>query len=80
MGRIIPRVEEITIEGFREAFRNIVKLKEDSGLRAILNNPPDLFERAKLYVYSLGMALGVGLQTYGIDLLLKLLLWRGIWT
>jgi phosphoenolpyruvate carboxykinase (ATP) len=49
MGRIIPRVEEITIEGFREAFRNIVKLKEDSGLRAILNNPPDLFERAKLY-------------------------------
>ena len=46
---VIPRLEEITIEGFKETFRKIVKLKESSGITAILNNPKDLFERAKLY-------------------------------
>ena len=48
-GRLIPRVEEMTIEGFKEAFRRIVEVKERSGIKAVLNNPPDLFERAKLY-------------------------------
>lgn len=40
---------EITIEGFKDLFFKIVKLKEEAGLKAILDNPPDLFERAKLY-------------------------------
>jgi phosphoenolpyruvate carboxykinase (ATP) len=48
-GRVIPPLEEITIEGFRESFRRIIELKERSGIKAILNNPPDLFERAKMY-------------------------------
>ena len=47
--KVIPDVEDITIEGFKETFRNIVKLKESSGITAILDNPPDLFERAKSY-------------------------------
>ena len=46
---IIPKLEEITIENFKESFKSIIELKERSGITAILNNPPDLFERAKLY-------------------------------
>jgi len=46
---VIPRLEEITIEGFRESFRRIVELKERAGIQAILDNPPDLLERARLY-------------------------------
>lgn len=49
MEKVIPDVEEITIEGFKEAFKRIVELKERCGITAILNNPPDLFERAKSY-------------------------------
>lgn len=45
----IPPLNEITISGFKEAFRRIIKLKEERGIKAILANPPDLFERAKLY-------------------------------
>lgn len=46
---ILPKVENITIDGFKEAFEKIIEVKERSGIKAILNNPPDLFERAKLY-------------------------------
>ena len=43
------RLEDITITGFKDIFRKIVQLKKAAGITAILNNPPDLFERAKLY-------------------------------
>ncbi len=46
---LIPRVEKMTIEGFKESFRRILKLKERCGLQPVLDNPPDLLERAKLY-------------------------------
>lgn len=41
--------EEITIDGFKQIFRRIIETKEKAGITAILNNPPDLLERAKLY-------------------------------
>lgn len=47
--RVIPPLEELTIEGFRQTFRKIIEVKERSGIRAILDNPPDLFDRAKMY-------------------------------
>ena len=47
--RLIPPLDKITVIGFKEAFRKIVRAKEESGIAAILDNPPDLFERAKLY-------------------------------
>ena len=46
---LIPKTEEMTIEGFKEAFRRILELKRRCGLQPILDNPPDLLERAKLY-------------------------------
>ena len=46
---MIPRIEEITPEKFKEVFRKIIELKEKAGLKALLDNPPDLFDRAKLY-------------------------------
>jgi len=46
---VIPRIEEITPEKFKEVFRKIIELKEKAGLKALLDNPPDLFDRAKLY-------------------------------
>jgi len=46
---IIPKIEEMTPEKFKETFRKIIELKEKAGLKAILDNPPDLFERAKMY-------------------------------
>ena len=46
---LIPSIEEMTIEGFKESFRRILKLKESCGIQPILDNPPDLLERAKLY-------------------------------
>ena len=49
MTRIIPSVDELTPEKFKETFRKIIELKKKAGLKAILDNPPDLFERAKLY-------------------------------
>lgn len=47
--RVIPPLEELNPSTFREAFRRIVELKEKAGLKAILDNPPDLRERARLY-------------------------------
>ncbi len=49
MNRIIPKLEEMTIEGFLESFRKIVEVKRRAGLKAYYDNPPDLFDRAKLY-------------------------------
>lgn len=46
---MLIRLEEITIEGFKEIFRKIIRLKERAGITAIQKNPHDLFERAKLY-------------------------------
>lgn len=49
LGKIIPPVEELTPEKFKETFRKILELKRKAGLIAIRDNPPDLFERAKMY-------------------------------
>lgn len=49
MKETIPNIQEITIQGFKEAFKNIIKMKKKSGITAILDNPPDLLERAKNY-------------------------------
>ncbi len=46
---MLIKQEEITIEGFKELFFKIIEMKEKAGIKAILNNPPDLFERAKFY-------------------------------
>ncbi|MGC8933207.1 MAG: phosphoenolpyruvate carboxykinase (ATP) [Candidatus Methanodesulfokora sp.] len=49
MERPIPPLDQITAEKFKESFRKIIELKERAGIKAILDNPPDLLERAKLY-------------------------------
>ncbi len=51
LGRLIPPLEELTIEGFKQAFRRILEYKKKAGMTPILNNPPDqeLFARAALY-------------------------------
>ena len=46
---VLPRIDEMTIEGFKQALKRIIKLKESCGIKPILDNPSDLFERAKLY-------------------------------
>jgi len=46
---IIPKIEDMTPVKFKEAFRKIIEVKEKVGLKAILDNPPDLLDRAKLY-------------------------------
>ena len=46
---VIPRADELTIEGFKQSFRKIIELKQKCGIQAILDNPPDLLERSKLY-------------------------------
>ena len=42
-------VEQMTIAGFLEIFRKIIRDKEAIPVPALLRNPPDLLERAKLY-------------------------------
>ncbi len=49
LSKIIPPVEEMAIEGFKQAFRRILEIKRRAGIPLLLDNPPDLFERAKLY-------------------------------
>lgn len=49
LSKIIPNLNEITPKVFLETFEKIVELKESVGIKAILDNPPDLFDRAKLY-------------------------------
>jgi len=47
--RIIPPLEELDPDKFREAFHRILEVKEKAGLTPLLDNPDDLLERAKLY-------------------------------
>ncbi len=49
MNRVIPPLEDITPETFKETFRRIIEIKERAGLKAILDNPSDLLDRAKMY-------------------------------
>ncbi len=49
MPKIIPPLEEITPQSFKETFHRILEVKKKAGLTPILDNPPDLFDRAKLY-------------------------------
>ena len=49
LGDLIPPIEEITPEKFKIAFRKILEFKRKVGFRPYLDNPPDIFERAKLY-------------------------------
>lgn len=46
---MIIRSEEITANSFLDIFKKIVKKKEAAGIKAVQNNPKDLFERAKSY-------------------------------
>ena len=46
---VIPPLDELTPKKFKETFRKILEVKRKAGLKAILDNPDDLFERAKLY-------------------------------
>ncbi len=49
MGKVIPPLEDITPETFLDTFKRILEVKRRAGLNPILDNPPDLFERAKMY-------------------------------
>jgi len=49
MPKIIPELDELTPALFKETFRKIIDLKKRAGLIGILDNPKDLFQRAKLY-------------------------------
>jgi len=49
MTLIIPPVEELTPAKFKETFKRILDVKRKAGLKPILDNPSDLFDRAKLY-------------------------------
>lgn len=42
-------VDQISIQGFLDLFRAIVRQKEAAGIAAILDNPDDLLERAQTY-------------------------------
>jgi len=42
-------VNDITIKSFPELFKEILKQKEDAGLKPVQNNPKDLLDRAKSY-------------------------------
>ncbi len=49
MGKLIPSLEDITPAEFLASFRHIIDFKKRVGLKPYLDNPKDLFERAKLY-------------------------------
>ncbi len=49
MAKLIPSVDEMTIEGFKDSFRRILEYKEKAGIKALHDNPPDLLDRAKAY-------------------------------
>jgi len=46
---LLIELEKLTIEGFLETFDRIAEAKEKAGIEGVLNNPPDLLERSKLY-------------------------------
>ncbi|MDK2464520.1 MAG: phosphoenolpyruvate carboxykinase (ATP), partial [Candidatus Korarchaeota archaeon] len=49
MERVIPPLEDITPQSFKEAFKRILEVKRRAGITPILDNPPDLLQRAQLY-------------------------------
>ena len=49
MTLIIPPVNELTPQKFKETFQKILEVKREAGLTPILDNPSDLFDRAKMY-------------------------------
>ena len=49
MERIIPPLEEVTPQSFKETFKRILEVKRRAGITPILDNPPDLLKRAQLY-------------------------------
>ncbi|MEM4292968.1 MAG: phosphoenolpyruvate carboxykinase (ATP) [Thermoplasmata archaeon] len=46
---MLIEIEKLTIESFLEIFEKIQEIKRKAGIEGIINNPPDLLERAKLY-------------------------------
>ena len=67
MPKIIPPLEEITPQSFKETFHRILEVKKRAGLTPILDNPPDLFDRAKLYGIQYRNGLGTGHPIYKAD-------------
>ncbi|MGQ4834496.1 MAG: phosphoenolpyruvate carboxykinase (ATP) [Candidatus Asgardarchaeia archaeon] len=49
MALIIPSVDNLTPAKFKETFSKILEVKRKAGITPLLDNPPDLFDRAKLY-------------------------------
>ncbi len=49
MGKIIPDLDKLDTKTFLETFFRILEIKKQAGLTPILDNPKDLFDRAKLY-------------------------------
>ncbi len=43
------KIDDISIQSFRKIFKEIISIKERAGLKGLLDNPDDLFERAKMY-------------------------------
>jgi len=48
-GRLIPPLHELTPDRFRDSFRRIIEFKRMAGITPLLDNPPDLLDRAALY-------------------------------
>ena len=46
---MLIKQEEMSIRGFRETLEKIVQLKQKAGIKAILENPSDLLQRAQVY-------------------------------
>ncbi|MEM2217802.1 MAG: phosphoenolpyruvate carboxykinase (ATP), partial [Thermofilaceae archaeon] len=46
---LIPSTAELSPDAFRSAFKRIIEYKSKAGMIPLLDNPPDLLERAKLY-------------------------------
>lgn len=46
---LIPSTAELSPDAFRSAFKRIMEYKARAGVTPLLDNPPDLLERAKLY-------------------------------
>jgi len=67
LSKIIPNLNEITPKVFLETFEKIIELKESVGIKAILDNSPDLFDRAKLYGIRYRNDCGIGLQIFRVD-------------
>ncbi len=49
MVKVIPNLDEMTPKKFKEAFRRILEVKRRARITPLLDNPPDLLDRAKLY-------------------------------